>query len=105
MESIALNDTASEVAELNFPNQEHMSKAVAGGTSYQIGDQIFIVFILAEDDGCTICWARGEATKQPMGDSFTRYLWLPSLQEAKDALVKVESIILKTLATETEANF
>ncbi len=104
MKPTASNDTASEMAELNFPNQEHLSKSVAGGTSYQIGDQVFIVFILAEDDGCTICWARGNFTSEPMGDSFTRYLWRPSLQEAKDALAKVESIILNTLATETETS-
>lgn len=99
MNQITSTDTASESTELTFPGQDHLSKAVAGGTSYQVGDQVFIVFILAEDDGCTICWARGDASAQK-GDSFTRYLWLPSLQEAKDALVKVESIILETLAAE-----
>lgn len=96
------NDTASETAELTFPNQEHLAKAVAGGTSYQIENQVFVVFILAEDDGCTICWARGDATQDPMGESFTRFLYYPSLEEAKAALIKVESIILATLAAESE---
>lgn len=96
------NDTASETTELTFPNQEHLAKAVASGTSYQIENQVFVVFILAEDDGCTICWARGDATQDPMGESFTRFLYYPSLEEAKAALIKVESIILATLAAETE---
>lgn len=96
------NDTASETAELTFPNQDHLAKAVAGGTSYRIENQVFVVFILAEDDGCTICWARGDTTKEPMGESFNRFLSFPSLEEAKTALLKVESIILATLATETE---
>lgn len=102
MEPIASTDTASEMAELIFPNQEHLAKAIAGGTSYQIENQVFVVFILAEDDGSTICWARGDATKDPMGDSFTRYLSFSSLEEAKTALTKLESIILATLAAETE---
>lgn len=97
-------DTALQLAELSFPNQEHLSKAVAGGTSYQVGDQVFIIFILAEEDGCTICWSRGDFASEPIGESFTRYLWFPSLQEAKGALAKVESIVLKTLAAETESN-
>jgi len=101
MTSIALTDTASEMAELTFSNQEHLAKAVAGGTSYQIENQIFVVFILAEDDGCTIWWARGDASKEPMGESFTRFLYFPSLEEAKVALVKVESIILENLKTES----
>ena len=95
-------DTASEAHELNFPNQEHLSKAIAGGTTYQIGDRIFVVFILAEDDGCSICWAHGDMASEPNGQAFTRYLWLPSLEAAKAALVKVESIILKALAAETD---
>lgn len=98
---MASTDTASETTELTFLNQEHLAKAIAGGTSYQIENQIFVVFILAEDDGCTICWARGEATKEPMGESFTRFLYYPSLEEAKVALVKVESIILESLKTES----
>lgn len=102
MKTTVSTDTASQIAELSFPTQEHLSKAVAGGTSYQMGDQVFIVFILAEEDGCTICWSRGDFASEPMGESFTRYLWCPSLQEAKDALAKVESIILKALAAETD---
>lgn len=102
MEPIASTDTASEMAELIFPNHEHLAKAVAGGTSYQIENQVFVVFILAEDDGCTICWARGDVIRDPTGVSFTRYLSFPSLEEAKAALIKVESIILATLAAETE---
>ena len=100
MESIDKTDTASDTFTLNFPNQEHLSKAVAGGTSYQIGDQVFIVFILAEDDGCTICWARGESASEPKDESFTRYLWLPTLEKAQETLLKVESIILDTLNSE-----
>lgn len=64
MSQIASTDTASEIAELNFPGKDNLSKAVAGGTSYQVADQIFIVFILAEDDGYTICWARSDASEQ-----------------------------------------
>lgn len=101
MTSIASTDTASEITELTFPNQEHLAKAVAGGTSYQIENQIFVVFILAEYDGCTICWARGDATKEPMGESFTRFLYIPSLEEARAVFLKIESIILEALKTET----
>jgi len=101
MDQIAPIDTASEMVELTFPNQEHLAKAVAGGTSYQIGDHVFIVFLLAEDDGCTICLARGDATKNPVGESFTRYLYFPTLEEAEAVLTKVEAIILTTLAADT----
>lgn len=104
MESINKTDTASDALTLNFPNQEHLSKAVAGGTSYQIGDQVFVVFILPEEDGCTICWARGDSASEPKGVSFTRYLWLPSLGDAKETLLKVESVILNTLSSENATN-
>jgi len=100
MNLIASNDTASEIAELTFPNQKHLANAVAGGTCYEIESDIFVVFILAEDHGCTICWARGDATKEPMGESFTRYLTFPNLEEAKAALIKVEAIIVNFLAAE-----
>lgn len=104
MESINKTDTASDALTLNFPNQEHLSNAVAGGTSYQISDQVFVVFILAEEDGCTICWARGESVSEPKSKSFTRYLWLPSLEDAKETLLKVESVILNTLSSENATN-
>lgn len=100
MTSIASNDTASEMAELTFPNKEHLVNAVAGGTCYQIENDMFVVFILAEDHGCTICWARGDATKEPMGESFTRYLAFPNLEEAQAALIKVEAIIVASLTSE-----
>lgn len=81
-----------ETVELQFIQQPHLNKCVAAGKLYEVDDDIFILFLLAEEDGCTICYARGKSGNSPVGDSFTRLMWFDSLDKANDAFKKFESI-------------
>lgn len=88
-----------ETAQLTFINQPHLDKCVAAGKSYQIEDKIFILFVLAEDDGCTICYGVGNENNNPIGESFTRFMWFDSLDKALEIYEKCDALTIKTLST------
>lgn len=79
---------------------DDLSHAVLQDTvqSYRGPFGIFILFILKEDDGYTVCFANGDPQKTPMGETFTRYLTLVTLGDALTVLAKVKSISDEALA-------
>lgn len=81
-----------EALKLEFIQQPNLDRCVAAGKMYQVDDDIFILFVLAEDDGCTVCYGRGNANNTPVGDSFTRLSWFDSLDKALDAFEKFDSV-------------
>lgn len=83
-----------EETELVFDGNEQLTKAVTGGTYYYIGNHVFVVFLLAEDQGFTVCWAKGDKSQSPMGPSFERYETFKNLEDAQATLAKLESIAL-----------
>lgn len=91
-----------EQCELAFPGNEKLEKAVAGGTYYKVGDLAFVVFLLDEEHGYTLCWARGDSKDDPMGESFERAQTFPTLEEAQAALAKAESVTLDFFNTLSE---
>ena len=102
------NDSQSEMAEIAFPGNDQLSKAVVAGTlRYYIGEYgLFVLFLMAETIGFSVCYARGVDGKEPNGESFERLMTLRTLDEARSVLVKMQelaSAALKPTATDTNA--
>lgn len=87
-----------ETLRLTFTNQPHLDKCVAAGKMYQIDENIFILFVLAEDDGCTICYGVGNENNTPVGESFTRLMWFDSLNCALEAFEKFDAVTIQSLS-------
>ncbi len=89
----------NEIDQLVMESDE-LSHAVLQDTvrSYRGPFGIFIFFILKEDEGYTVCFANGDPEKTPMGETFTRYLTLGTLDDALTILAKVKSISDEALA-------
>lgn len=95
-----------ETAKITFPGKAHLTDAVVDGTlRYYIGKYgVFVLFLLAEANGFSVCYARGIEGREPNGDSFERLMTLGTLDEAHIALTKMQelaSAALKPTATET----
>ncbi len=102
------NNSQNEMTEITFPGKDHLSKAVVAGTlRYYIGEYgVFVLFLMAETIGFSVCYARGIDGKEPSGDSFERLMTLRTLDEALNALTKMQelaSAALKPTATDTNA--
>lgn len=84
----------TEQRELDFLGDERLNEAVASGTYYYMGDLVFVVFLLNEATGYTLCWAKGDLRNSPTGESFERAQTFPNLEEAQAELAKTESFTL-----------
>jgi hypothetical protein len=94
-----MNTDDLETVNLNFINQPQLNDCVAAGKMYQVDDDIFILFVLAEDDGCTICYARGNQNNTPIGDSFTRLIWFDNLEKSLEAFEKFDTATIEHFKT------
>lgn len=94
---------------ISFPGKDHLTNAVVEGTfKYYISESgVFVMFILAEQDGnYSVCFARGTKDKDPMGESFERWMTFSSLDDARPAYSTLEakaSDHLRAVSSETNA--
>lgn len=59
---------------------------------YNKSEQVFVLFILSENEGFAVCWAIGDRQKEPMGESFEKIVILPSLENAMLVLNQLENM-------------
>ena len=95
----SIDKDQTDTATITFQGKDHLTKAVVEGSlRYFIGEYgLFILFLMDEAEGFSVCYARGFEGHEPSGDSLERLMTLETLEQAQNVFAKLQELATAAL--------